>query len=154
MYTVLKRDGKISDFDLQKISKAISLAFDAQEREYNQNIIDFLQRGCGFCQFTGLQHHQALTGGQVHGVNDPDIGEIFRGDAGILVAGGEAGADGDMQHAVVVGSILAEPIFIFAHGVGGSGAQITAGGKFIIVANNNGSEIFIFEVKEMKNEKL
>ena len=42
MYTVLKRDGKISDFDLQKISKAISLAFDAQEREYNQNIIDFL----------------------------------------------------------------------------------------------------------------
>ena len=42
MYTVLKRDGKISDFDLQKIAKAISLAFDAQEREYNQNIIDFL----------------------------------------------------------------------------------------------------------------
>ena len=42
MYTVLKRDGKIIDFDIQKISKAISLAFDAQEREYNQNIIDFL----------------------------------------------------------------------------------------------------------------
>jgi len=42
MYTVLKRDGKISDFDLQKIAKAISLAFDAQERDYNQNIIDFL----------------------------------------------------------------------------------------------------------------
>ena len=42
MYTVIKRDGKITDFDLQKISNAISLAFDAQEREYNQNIIDFL----------------------------------------------------------------------------------------------------------------
>ena len=42
MYTVIKRDGKIVDFDLTKISDAISLAFDAQERNYNQNIIDFL----------------------------------------------------------------------------------------------------------------
>ncbi len=42
MYTVIKRDGKITDFDLKKISNAISLAFDAQEKEYNQDIIDFL----------------------------------------------------------------------------------------------------------------
>ncbi len=42
MYTVIKRDGKITDFDLKKISNAISLAFDAQERDYNQDIIDFL----------------------------------------------------------------------------------------------------------------
>ena len=42
MYTVLKRDGKIVDFDIKKISDAISLAFDAQEKEYNQDIIDFL----------------------------------------------------------------------------------------------------------------
>ena len=42
MYTVLKRDGKITDFDLKKISNAIKLAFDAQERDYNENIIDFL----------------------------------------------------------------------------------------------------------------
>ncbi len=42
MYTVIKRDGKIADFDLKKISDAISLAFDAQEKNYNQNIIDFL----------------------------------------------------------------------------------------------------------------
>ena len=42
MYSVLKRDGKIIEFDIKKISKAISLAFDAQEREYNQDIIDFL----------------------------------------------------------------------------------------------------------------
>ena len=42
MYTVLKRDGKIIDFDIAKIAKAISLAFDAQERNYNQNVIDFL----------------------------------------------------------------------------------------------------------------
>lgn len=42
MYTVLKRDGKIVDFDLKKISEAITLAFDAQEKDYNTNIIDFL----------------------------------------------------------------------------------------------------------------
>ena len=42
MYTVLKRDGRIIKFDIQKISNAIKLAFDAQERDYNQDIIDFL----------------------------------------------------------------------------------------------------------------
>ena len=42
MYTVLKRDGKIVDFDLKKICEAISMAFDAQEKQYNDNIIDFL----------------------------------------------------------------------------------------------------------------
>ncbi len=42
MYTVLKRDGRIINFDLQKIMNAIKLAFDAQERNYTQDIIDFL----------------------------------------------------------------------------------------------------------------
>ena len=42
MYTVLKRDGKIVEFDIRKISGAIALAFDAQERNYTDNIIDFL----------------------------------------------------------------------------------------------------------------
>ncbi len=42
MYTVLKRDGRIISFDIKKITNAISLAFDAQERDYNQDIIDFL----------------------------------------------------------------------------------------------------------------
>ena len=42
MYTVKKRDGKIVDFDLKKISDAITLAFDAEEKNYNQNVIDFL----------------------------------------------------------------------------------------------------------------
>ena len=42
MYTVVKRDGKIVDFDLKKIADAISMAFDAQDKNYTQNIIDFL----------------------------------------------------------------------------------------------------------------
>ncbi len=42
MYTVLKRDGKVVDFNLNKISEAITMAFEAQEKEFNPNIIDFL----------------------------------------------------------------------------------------------------------------
>ncbi|MBQ8208536.1 MAG: ribonucleoside triphosphate reductase, partial [Clostridia bacterium] len=42
MYRVLKRDNKVVDFDLGKISGAITQAFDALEKVYNQNIIDFL----------------------------------------------------------------------------------------------------------------
>ena len=42
MYQVVKRDGKIAAFDLSKISQAIKLAFDAQQKQYNQDIIDFL----------------------------------------------------------------------------------------------------------------
>ncbi|MBQ3562388.1 MAG: ribonucleoside triphosphate reductase, partial [Clostridia bacterium] len=42
MYNVLKRDGKIVDFNLNKISEAITMAFEAQEKDFNQNIIDFL----------------------------------------------------------------------------------------------------------------
>lgn len=42
MYQVTKRDGQIAKFDLTKISEAIRKAFDAQGREYNQDIIDLL----------------------------------------------------------------------------------------------------------------
>ena len=42
MYSVLKRDGKIVDFDLAKIRNAISLAFDACQKQYHPDTIDFL----------------------------------------------------------------------------------------------------------------
>ena len=42
MYNVLKRTGKLVDFDLGKINQAITLAFEAQGREFNPNMIDFL----------------------------------------------------------------------------------------------------------------
>ncbi len=42
MYQVLKRDGKITDFKLEKIGEAIKLAFEAQEKQYHPTIIDFL----------------------------------------------------------------------------------------------------------------
>ena len=42
MYQVLKRDGKVIDFDLTKIASAIKMAFEAQERQYHPSVIDFL----------------------------------------------------------------------------------------------------------------
>ena len=42
MYQVIKRDGKITSFDLAKISAAITKAFEAQNKQYNPDIIDLL----------------------------------------------------------------------------------------------------------------
>jgi len=42
MYKVLKRDNKLVDFELAKIGDAISQAFEAQNRQYNRDIIDLL----------------------------------------------------------------------------------------------------------------
>jgi len=42
MYQVTKRDGKIVEFDIEKISGAITQAFDATETNYTPNIINFL----------------------------------------------------------------------------------------------------------------
>ena len=42
MYKVNKRDGKTSDFDLSKIGNAIRKAFDAQGKQYNDDIIDLI----------------------------------------------------------------------------------------------------------------
>ncbi|MBQ8235893.1 MAG: ribonucleoside triphosphate reductase, partial [Clostridia bacterium] len=42
MYQVIKRDGKVTSFDISKISSAIKKAFEAQSKEYNDDIIDLL----------------------------------------------------------------------------------------------------------------
>ena len=42
MYEVVKRDGKIVDFNINKIADAIKKAFDATKTEYNDSVIDFL----------------------------------------------------------------------------------------------------------------
>lgn len=42
MYRVVKRDGKICDFNIAKISTAITKAFEAQSKNYTPDIIDLL----------------------------------------------------------------------------------------------------------------
>ena len=42
MYKVVKRDGSVVDFDLSKISNAITQAFDACDINYHTDVIDFL----------------------------------------------------------------------------------------------------------------
>ena len=42
MYKVRKRDGKIVSFDISKIKGAIIKAFEAEDKKYDENVIDFL----------------------------------------------------------------------------------------------------------------
>lgn len=42
MYQVIKRDGTIAEFSISKISNAITKAFDAQNKQYHPDVIDFL----------------------------------------------------------------------------------------------------------------
>ncbi|MBE6573852.1 MAG: ribonucleoside triphosphate reductase [Ruminococcaceae bacterium] len=42
MYQVIKRDGKLTDFNLKKIGEAITKAFEATNKQYHPDIIDFL----------------------------------------------------------------------------------------------------------------
>lgn len=42
MYQVIKRDGKIVDFDVKKISTAITKAFNATNKQYHPSVIDML----------------------------------------------------------------------------------------------------------------
>ena len=42
MYRVVKRDGKIAEFDIRKISAAITKAFEAQNKQYHPGVMDML----------------------------------------------------------------------------------------------------------------
>ncbi|MBO7208921.1 MAG: ribonucleoside triphosphate reductase [Clostridia bacterium] len=42
MYQIVKRDGQIAEFDINKIAGAMKKAFDATNTDYTDNIIDFL----------------------------------------------------------------------------------------------------------------
>lgn len=42
MYQIIKRDGKVVDFDISKITNAIKKAFEATDTEYTDDIIDFI----------------------------------------------------------------------------------------------------------------
>ena len=42
MYKVIKRDGAIADFDIAKISAAITKAFEAQNKQYHPSVIDLI----------------------------------------------------------------------------------------------------------------
>ena len=42
MYQVIKRDGGVADFDIKKISAAITKAFEARNKQYHPSVIDLL----------------------------------------------------------------------------------------------------------------
>ena len=44
MYQVIKRDGRKVDFDLSRIAKAITKAFEAEKCEFHPTVIDYAER--------------------------------------------------------------------------------------------------------------
>ncbi len=42
MYQVVKRDGKVVEFHIEKISAAITKAFEALDKQYHPNVIDLI----------------------------------------------------------------------------------------------------------------
>lgn len=42
MYNVIKRDGKVADFDITKIASAITKAFEAQGKQFHPSVIDMM----------------------------------------------------------------------------------------------------------------
>ncbi|MBP5725836.1 MAG: hypothetical protein J6Y48_02050, partial [Clostridia bacterium] len=42
MYQVVKRDGKVTEFEIGKISTAITKAFEALGKQYHPSVIDML----------------------------------------------------------------------------------------------------------------
>ena len=42
MYQVVKRDGKVTEFEIGKIARAITKAFEAQKKQYHPSVIDML----------------------------------------------------------------------------------------------------------------
>ncbi len=42
MYKVVKRDGRVVDFELPKIANAMKKAFEATGTNYNESVLDFL----------------------------------------------------------------------------------------------------------------
>ena len=42
MYEVVKRDGRVVEFDISRIITAMKKAFDASDKKYDDDMIDFL----------------------------------------------------------------------------------------------------------------
>ncbi len=42
MYQVVKRDGSVVEFQIDKISAAITKAFEAMDKQYHPNVIDLI----------------------------------------------------------------------------------------------------------------
>ena len=96
-----------------------------------QRLDNSLHVGSRPSQTAGFQNHQALAGGEVLGIDAVDIVEFFRSQTGILVAGGEAGTQVDVDNGIVCLGMGTEHIFVFTDADGCCGTQVTTGGNMI-----------------------
>ena len=82
MYKVIKRDNKIVEFDLSKISAAIKQAFEATKKDFHDSVIDLLALKVT-ADFAGT----VLAGGKVVATVIDSCEQSFSIAEGALVAG-------------------------------------------------------------------
>ena len=81
MYQVVKRDGKVTEFQLSKISVAITKAFEATQTAYNQDIIDLLALR------VTADYQEKIRDGRIAVEDIQDSVESVLGKAGYIYAG-------------------------------------------------------------------
>ena len=67
MYQVVKRDEKIVDFNISKISEAIKKAFEAVKVEYNDDVIDLLALKVTADYAGKIKDNKIRNVGSIHG---------------------------------------------------------------------------------------
>ena len=65
--------------------------------------------------FGGFDDHQTHAGGEVARIHGVDARHLARGEAGVLVAGGHLGADGDVDDFAAVRGAAAEKLYVVLH---------------------------------------
>ena len=96
MYQVVKRDGKVTEFEISKISKAITKAFEALGKTYHSTVIDLISLLVkGGLVATRNEGRRSIEQGGVT-VNDEvirDIRKLFSGEElqkeGVLIRKGK-----------------------------------------------------------------
>ena len=78
-----------------------------------------------------LADNVAVARGQVPGVHHIDVGKLRSRHAGVLVAGGEIGADVDVDNRITFRKEPGEQLLIVAYIIGGGGAQVAPGGNVV-----------------------
>ena len=72
---------------LQTVQKEAGLNFFSESLNL---LVKLIQTAAFLAELAGVKDNETLTGGEVLGINDPNIGKIVGCDASVLIAGGKS----------------------------------------------------------------